>query len=84
MKFSFLGENTEKYITFLVPIEKEVKRIHENWKENAKTRSCRIQSVNSIRFLASSLSNLVNNFAKGVHKIKCKSGHDKKMWNVGN
>ena len=35
--------------------------------------------------MASSLSNLVNNFAKGIHKIKCKYGHDgKKCKTCGN
>ena len=29
-------------------------------------------------FLVSSLSNLVNNLAKGIHKVKCKYGHDDK------
>ena len=29
-KITCLGENTEKYITFTVPIEKEVKRIDKN------------------------------------------------------
>ena len=28
--------------------------------------------------MASFLSNLVNNLAEGIHKIKCKYGHDKK------
>ena len=28
--------------------------------------------VNSARFMASSLSNLVDNLAEGIHKIKCK------------
>ena len=28
--------------------------------------------------MASSLSNLVNNLSKGIHKIKCKYGHDNK------
>ena len=28
--------------------------------------------------MASSLSNLINNFAEGIHKTKCKCGHDKK------
>ena len=26
--------------------------------------------------MASSLSNLVNNFSEGIHKVKCKYGHD--------
>ena len=29
-KFTCLGENTEKYITFTVPIEKEITRTDEN------------------------------------------------------
>ena len=29
-QFTCLGENTEKYITFIVPIEKEVTRIDKN------------------------------------------------------
>ena len=28
--------------------------------------------------MANSLSNLVNNFSKGVYRIKCKFGHDEK------
>ena len=30
------------------------------------------------QFMASSLSNLVNNLSKGIHRIKCKFGHDDK------
>ena len=29
-KFTCLGENTKKYITFTIPIEKEVTRINKN------------------------------------------------------
>ena len=32
-QFASLGENTEKYITFTVPIEKEVTRIDKNVRE---------------------------------------------------
>ena len=36
------------------------------------------------RFMASSLPNLVNNLTEGIHKIKCKHGHDdKKCENCG-
>ena len=37
-----------------------------------------LQFINNARFLGSSLSNLVNNFSKGIHRIKCKFGHDDK------
>ena len=35
-QFTCLGENTGKYITFTVPIEKEVMRIDENGEEITK------------------------------------------------
>ena len=35
-QFTCLGENTEKYITFTVPIEKEITRIDKNGEENKK------------------------------------------------
>ena len=35
-QFTYLGENTEKYITFSVPIEKEVTRIDKKSKTNHK------------------------------------------------
>ena len=35
-----------------------------------------IQFIDSARLMASSLSNLVNNFSERIHKIKCKYGHD--------
>ena len=35
-QFTCLGENTEKYITFIVPIKKEVTRIDKNGEEITK------------------------------------------------
>ena len=32
-QFTCLGESTEKFITFSVPIEKQVTRIDKNWEE---------------------------------------------------
>ena len=37
-----------------------------------------LQFINSARFMASSLSNLVNNLSEGIHRIKCKYGPDDK------
>ena len=37
-----------------------------------------LQSIDSVRFMASSLSNLVNNLLEVIHKIKYKYGHDDK------
>ena len=62
-------------MTFSVPIEKEIKRIE---KEITKTISYRLQFIDSVTFIASSLSNFLNNLAEGIHKIKCKYGHNDK------
>ena len=35
-RFTYLGENTEKYITFTISIEKEVTRIDKNGEEITK------------------------------------------------
>ena len=37
-----------------------------------------LQFIDSARFMASSLSNLFNNLSEGVHRTKCKLGHDDK------
>ena len=53
--FECLGENTEKYITFLVPIEKQL--------DNGKTITYKIRFKDSYRFILSPLSSLVANLA---------------------
>ena len=67
----FRGESIKKYITFSVAIEKEVTRTNKYGKEITKTISHRLQFIDSTRFMASSLSNLVDNLAEGIHKTKC-------------
>ena len=37
-----------------------------------------LQFIDSARFLASELSNLVNNLSEGIQRIKCKLEHDGK------
>ena len=77
-KFTCLGENTEEYITFTVPTEKEVTKIDKNGDRITKTISYMLQFIDSAGFKASSLSNRVNNLSEGVHRIKRKFGHDDK------
>ena len=50
-QFTCLGENTEKSITFSVPIEKEVTRIDYNEKEITKTLSYKLQFIDRARFM---------------------------------
>ena len=67
-QFTCLGESTEKYITFAFPIEKEVTRIDKNREEITSNISYILQFINSARFMARSLSNLVNNnLSEGIH-----------------
>ena len=74
-QFTCLEENTEKYVTFTVPIEKEVTRIDKKGEEISKNISYILKLIDSTRFMASSLSNLVNNLSEGIHRIKFKFGH---------
>ena len=77
-RFACLGENTEKHITFTVSAEKEVTRIDKNGEKVTKKISYILQFIDSLRFMASSLSNLANNLSEGIHRIKCKFRHDDK------
>ena len=62
--FECLGENTEKYITFSVPIKKKI--------ENKDLEiTCKIKFIDSYRFMSSSLSKLVDNLSEGIHNNKC-------------
>ena len=71
-QFECIGENTEKYKTFSVLIEKEVINIDKDGNENVITISYKIKFIDSARFMATSLPNLVHNLTEEIHKIKCK------------
>ena len=58
------GENTEKYITFSVPIKKRI--------ENKNmVITYKIKFIDSFRFMATSLSKLVDNLTDNIHNDKC-------------
>ena len=59
--FECLGKNTEKYITFSVPIKKKI--------ENKDLE--KIKFIDSYRFMSSSSSKLVDNLSEGIHNNKC-------------
>ena len=44
--------------------------------------SCILHIIDSTRFMTSSLSNLVNTLFEGIHKIKCRYGHDDKKCEI--
>ena len=61
--FEYLGENTEKYITFSVPCKKKI--------ENKNTEiTYKIKFTDSFRFMSSSLSKLVDNLKEGLNNNK--------------
>ena len=62
--FECLGENTEKYITFSVPIKKRI--------ENKDMEiTYKIKFIDSFRFMVTSLSKLVDNLTEDIHGDKC-------------
>ena len=62
--FDYLGESTEKYITFSVPLKKKI--------ENKNLEiAYKIKFIDSFRFMSSSLSKLVDNLSEGIHNNKC-------------
>ena len=65
-------EITEKFKAFSVPIEKEVTNIDKDGNESVVTISYKMKFIESARFMANSLSNIVDNLVEGIHKIKCK------------
>ena len=71
-EFEYLEENTEKYKTFSVPIEQEFTKIDKYGNKSIVTISYKIKFIDRARFMATSLSNLVDNLTEGIHKIKCK------------
>ena len=67
-----MGENTEKYITFSVPIKKVLDNDidsdndidNDNDKNNVKTVTYRLKFIDSYRFMQDSLSNFVDNLSE--------------------
>ena len=58
-----LRRNTEKYITFSVPVDKEL--------DNGKTIIYKLKFIDNFRFMSTSLSKLVDSFSE-IYKKECK------------
>ena len=58
---------------FFCSKKKEVIKIDKDSNESVVTISYKIKIIDSVRFMATSLSNLVDNFTERIHKNKCKN-----------
>ena len=61
-----------KLQTFSISIKKKITKNDKDDNESVVNISYKIKLINSTRFMASSSSNLVDNLAEGIHKIKYK------------
>ena len=68
-EFECLGENTEKYITFSVPLKKE--------NDNGKKITYKLKFIDSYRFMSTSLSNLVDKLSE-VYNKECNKCMERK------
>ena len=69
-EFECLGENTEKYISFSVKINKNITKKDENGNKKIINIPCRLEFIDSYRFMADSLSELVDNLSNGLQSKK--------------
>ena len=65
-----IGDNMENYITFSVPIKKEL--------NNGRIVTYKLKFIDSIRFMKNSLSELVDNTSEILKSEECKSCIEKK------
>ena len=71
-KFEYSGRNTKMCKNFFVPVEKEVRKIDKDGNVNVVTISYKIKFIESTRFMATSLSNLVDNLHKEFKNLNVK------------
>ena len=71
-----MGEDTEKYITFLVPIQKQITKIDKDSNDKIVDISYKLKFIDSFSFMSSLLSSLVDNLAtdemKNIFSYECK------------
>ena len=71
-EFKCCGKVHNSKKTFFVLIKMEVTKIDKDGNESVVTISYKIRFINSTRFMASLLSNLVDNLVEGIYEIKGK------------
>ena len=71
-QFECLGENREKYKTLSAPVKKKITKIDIDDNESIETISYKIKFSNSMKFIGTSLSKLVDNLTEEIQKVKYK------------
>ena len=67
----YLGENTEKYISFSLKINKKITKKDEDGNKKIVNIPYRLKFIDSYRFMMALLSDLVDNLSNGLHSKKC-------------
>ena len=71
-RVSDLAEKKEEYKTFSASIKKKIVKTHKKGNETVETISYKIKFIDSVTFMAISLSNIINYLTEETCKIKCK------------
>ena len=66
-------ENTERFKHFSVPLEKEIREVDKDGNDSVATISQKTKFIDSTKFMANSLSNIVDNLAERIDKVECKN-----------
>ena len=62
----------KKNKAFSVPLKKKITKIDKDGNESVETISYKIPFIDSMKFMTTSLSKLVDNLTEGIHVTKCK------------
>ena len=65
-------EKKKKYKAFSVLLKKKITKIDKDANESVETISYKIPFTDSMRFMRTSLSKLVDNLTEVIHVAKCK------------
>ena len=83
-QFKCLGENTEKYVTYLASIKREVANDDDDYDdddyyygEKKKTAGHRLSFIDSCRLMPGKSSDLVDNLS-GIFNVNCKKYAERK------
>ena len=71
-KLNVLGKTKKGTKLICVPVKKQITKIDKDDNKSVANISYKIKFIDSARFMASSLSNLVDNLAEGIHNINVK------------